>query len=84
MRGCFGISRCFDADEDQIEAVRVHDRVALEELEELAAALVLVDAADVDRERPLDVELLPKAPRLRPLGNGRTHADDDARDPAGR
>ena len=40
-------------DQHQVEPVRVHHGVALEELEQLAAALVLVDAADVDRERPL-------------------------------
>ena len=37
------------------------DRVALEVREQLRAALVLVDAADVDRERALHVELLPES-----------------------
>ena len=40
------------ADQHQIQPAREGARVALEVIEQLAAALVLVDAADVDRERP--------------------------------
>ena len=79
MRGCFGIGEDCRPDEHQIQAVRIHHRVALEEREELFAALVLVDAPDVNRERPLDVELLPEPPRLRAIRNLRSDADDDAR-----
>ena len=74
-----GIGSTLRPDEHQIEAVRVHHGVALEVREQLRAALVLVDAADVDRERPRDVELLPEPPRLRAFRNLRADADDDAR-----
>ena len=40
-------------------------RVALEVVEQLRAALVLVDAADVDREPIAEVELLPEPRRRR-------------------
>ena len=58
-------------------------QVALEELEQLLAALVLVDAADVDGERAADVVLLPEARRLRVLRHLRSDADDDRRHVAG-
>ena len=78
MRGCFGIWRMLRADQHQVEPVRVHHGVALEELEHLAAPLVGVDPADVDGERPPHVELLAESPRLGALGNLRSDADDDA------
>ncbi len=54
MRGCFGIGDDRAADQHQVEAARERRGVALEVAEQLRAALVLVDPADVDRERPLD------------------------------
>jgi hypothetical protein len=52
--------------------------VALEVREELGAALVLVDAADVDRERPLHPERAAGTVRVGPLGHVRSDADDHA------
>ena len=49
------------ADEHQVHALGHRPAVALEELEQLAAALVLVDPADVDREPVAEIELLAKA-----------------------
>ena len=79
MRGCFGISRCVRADQHQVHAVRVHHRIAFEVREQFLAALVLVDSPDVHRKGPLQPELLPESPGLRPLRNLRSHADHDAR-----
>ena len=48
--------------------------------EQLAATLVLVDAPDVNRERPLHPELAAEARRIGPLGHVRSDPDDDTRD----
>ena len=50
----------------------------LEEIEQLDAALVLVDAPDVDREAIAQVELLPEAAAVRAFGDLRADADDHA------
>ena len=78
MRGCFGIGMCARADQHQVHAVDERRAVVLEEFEQLGAALVLVDAADVDREAIAHVELLPEAPGVRALGNLRADADHHA------
>ena len=70
-----------------MESANQHERqlagrvveVALEELEQLGAPLVLVDAAHIHRKGPADVVLLPKAAGLRTLGDVRPDADHDAR-----
>src|SRR6185503_17983310 len=50
--------------------------VRLEVLKELGAALVLVDAAHVDRKRSVDAELLPEPVRIGRLWHVRADADD--------
>ena len=51
------------ADQHEVHAVDERRAVVLEEFEQLDAALVLVDAADVDREAIAHVELLAEARR---------------------
>jgi len=65
-------------DQDQRELAGRILQVALEELEQLVAALVLIDAADVDRERSADVVFLAEAGALRIVGHLRSDADDDS------
>ena len=60
------------ADQHQRQPAGGVAQVALEELEQLRAALVLVDPADVDRERSADVVLLTEPGRLRILRARRT------------
>ena len=55
------------ADEHQRQSSLAFAQVGQEIVEELLAALVLVDAADIDREGSADVELLPESLRLRRL-----------------
>ena len=57
------------ADQDQVHAIDQRRAVVFEELEQLEAAFVLVDAADVDREAVSHLELLAEAPAVRSLGN---------------
>ena len=71
------------ADEHELKPARHRARVALEVLEQLLAALVLVDAAHVDRKRAGDAELLPEPLGLGTRGNVRADADDDAGQIAG-
>ena len=78
MRGCLGIGMCGVPIEHEVHAVDERRAVMLEELEQLDAALVLVDAADVDREAIAHVELLAEAPAVRSFRNLRADADDHA------
>ncbi len=66
------------ADQDERQPPGRFLQVRVEELEQLLAALVLVDAADVDGERTADVELLPETRRLRIGRHFRADADDHA------
>ncbi len=67
------------ADEHQVHAVDERGAVVLEVLEELGAALVLVDAAHVDREAVADAELLAEAAGVRSLGHFRSDTHHHAR-----
>ena len=69
MRGCSGIGMMRRADQHQVHAFDERRAVMLEEIEQLGAALVLVDAADVDREPIAHVELLAE-PRRRSIARG--------------
>ena len=55
-------------------------QIALEELEQLVAALVLVDAADIHGKRAANLVLLAEPRRLRVVRHVRSDADDDAGD----
>src|SRR5262245_28915876 len=65
------------ADQDEVEAAREGGRVAQEEVKQLLAALVFVNPADVNRERLLDVVLLPEPKRLAAPWNLGTDSDND-------
>src|SRR5437016_8620855 len=67
------------SDQDQIEALWVHQAVPFEKREQFRTPLVRVDPADVDGERPFDAELFPETPRLHALGNFRSDAADHTR-----
>ena len=69
--------RC--TDQHQVHAIDQRRAVVFEELEQLEAALVLVDAANVDRESVAHLELLAEAAAVRPFGNLGANADHDAR-----
>src|SRR5690606_30079164 len=64
------------ADEDEVETAWMLSGVAIEILEELRAAFVRVDAADVNRERAADVVLTAEAPSLCMRRDGGAYADD--------
>jgi len=66
------------AGEDQLQPARKRRRIPLEVREQLAAALVFVDPADVDRERPADIELAAEPRPVGPIRHIRTDPDDDA------
>ena len=51
-------------DEQQVEAVRILEGIAGEVVEQLPAALVLVDAADAEGKAAAHVELPPEPPGL--------------------
>ena len=77
MRGCCGIgSSDWPTSSERQPAVDV-PKIRLEKLEQLLAALVLVDAADVDRKSSVDAVLLPEPIRLRVVRHLRPDADDD-------
>src|SRR6478609_8124569 len=67
------------ADQNEIETTRKSGCVAKKEIEELLAALVLVDAADIDGKRPSQVVLPAKSFRIRSRRDVRTDADDHTR-----
>src|SRR5687768_18570618 len=76
----FGNRDMCGADQHQMHAVDERCAVVLEEVEQLDATLVLVDASDVDREAVANIELLPEAAAVRTLRDLRANADDDAGD----
>ena len=77
MRGWSGIGSS-DWPTSSSESVPVDvPQIPLEKLEQLLAALVLVDPAHVDRESSLDAVLLPESVRLRVVRHLRPDADDD-------
>jgi hypothetical protein len=61
------------------ELPRGVSNVRLEEIEQLGAALVRVDAADVDGKRPANVELVPKPSWLGARRHVGSDPDDDRR-----
>ena len=60
MRGCWRNRQQRLADQHERQSAVDVVQIPLEKLEQLLAALVLVDAADVDREPFVDAVLLPK------------------------
>ena len=67
------------ADEEERELARWIAEIALKKFEQLRAALVLVDASDVDGKRVPDVVLLAEPVSPRVLGHLRPDAHDHAR-----
>src|SRR6202011_3894097 len=65
------------ADEHERQLSPAGARVAFEELEQLPAALVLVDTADIHGERLTDAEFVPEAAGLRALWDIGSDAHDD-------
>src|SRR4029078_9091388 len=67
------------ADQAEVHAVDERCAVVCEELEQLDAAFVLIDASDIDRKAIAHVELLAEATGVRSLWNFRSNADHYAR-----
>ena len=76
--GMFGNRQDRRADEHQAQRSWHAARKAPEEVEQLAATLVLVDATDVDRKRTRDAMLLPEPIGVGLLGHVRADANDHA------
>ena len=76
IRGCWGIGSS-DWPISRSDSLPESSQIRLEKLEQLLTALVLVNAADVDRKSSLDAVLLPESIRLRVVRNFRPDAHDD-------